>query len=183
MKILDASEGLCSQSAISQARSVAKTLPPNGAKTLIQFLTPGNSDQDYFVLRVRPSSITVINANRFRITVASNDEAGVPTLTWKSGVPPFVVKLIYSSVDGTTQIFDTTGMAVNLNTNLTDGTGDIVTSEMPREYAVTKIVDADGRWADDLEDVVTDSNRQNAIGLQIEDASGRKLFAPFTPQT
>ena len=164
-------------------------------KTLIYTVNAAN---DIFVIQIKlgatPAAdrVLITNGNTFRITSAVNNIIGgqeYPTLAWKGGTPPFVIKLVYQSVDGNTQIFDVSGMCVNVNANLTDGTGDIVTGG-EREYIVQKIDEADGWWADDLEteDLGPDEQentqkQQNAIGLLIEDSSepARTLFAPFAP--
>lgn len=166
MRVIDASAGVCPQEAIAQARTAAHHLQAGESRTLTHFLTPGDATQDFFVLKVRPDSITVINANQFRITGTSGD-----TLTWAGGKPPFTVRL------WNTAAALTSDMSVNINL---DDVG--VAGVMSREYELTKLEALHGWWADDLEPVALGGNRQGHIGVQIEDDTGRTIFAPFTPE-
>jgi len=134
-----------------------------------------------FAKEPKNDKIIIVNANPFVITNAVNEEVTgdlYPTLYWKGGVAPFVIKLVYQSVDGNTIIYDVDTMNVNIDDNLTDGTGDIT---YQRDYIMMKKVEEDGWWVDDLE--IEDLNHKNAIGLQITDDLGRTLFAPFKPDT
>lgn len=143
--------------------------------------------------------VIIVNGNEFRIISAVNEILGdgsiYPTVTWKGGTPPFIIKLVWRNpFDGGFYDEDVTARCVNINTNLTDGVGDIVTAAAAREYIVIKADDADDWWSDDLgEDDLGFSTepdspeyqqkRQNAIGILIEDSSTlpRQLFAPFSP--
>jgi hypothetical protein len=194
-----------------QAASVARAISLRPFKKTIAYTADATQDLYIIIIQLFQNPALnraiIVNGNEFRITNVVNEVLGdgsmYPTVTWKGGIPPFTIKLIYSSVDGNTQIYDVSNMCVNVNSNLTDGTGDIVTSDMAREYIVTKIDDADGWWADDLEtedlgfdETINTQKRQNAIGLQIEDSTTIKgysngvltdlpapriLFVPFSP--
>lgn len=216
MRIVNTIDGAYPHELIGYARQLYSRHLPNinrpSQKTHTYPAAPGTGDSFVIIVTygVTPDgdSVRLINTNRFRITRAINEVIGdqyFPTLSWSGGTAPFVIKLAYRSVDGLVQTFDTTGMSVNINTNLTDGTGDIVLAGALREYIVTKKDDSggwvneatgftlttDGWWADDLEiydglagDAAYDQKHQNALGILIEDSlvpTPRTLFAPFAP--
>lgn len=216
MRIVNTIDGAYPHELIGYARQLYSRHLPNinrpSQKTHTYPAAPGTGDSFVIIVTygVTPDgdSVRLINTNRFRITRAVNEVIGdqyFPTLSWSGGTAPFVIKLAYRSVDGLIQTFDTTGMSVNINTNLTDGIGDIVLTGALREYIVTKkdasggwvneatgfTLTTEGWWADDLElydgfvgDANYDQKHQNALGLLIEDSlepTPRTLFAPFAP--
>lgn len=151
-----------------------------------------NATQDIFLFIIRLAtdpvldSVTIVEGNEFRVIHAEGD-----TVDWAGGIPPFTVRVAYRNPTSGAYTFDTTGMNVNIDDYLTNGTGFEVTE---RTLMVEKRsgYSGDGWWADDLQtddyvegdtDAIKIQCHENSIGIHIQDNSPtpREIFAPFAP--
>ncbi len=162
--------------AIAIGMQMLNSIVERGKRDIV-VASPDSGDK-YFVRAIKNGSrreLIVYNLNPFKVTAAANDTVDgreYPSFQWQGGTPPFQIRVVYKDVAGVYQM-DMYGKLVNLDPNLIDGTGD---STPNRNYYLYRTIDAEGWWGDD-----GTGTPQDAIGVLIEDAAGRQLFAPFTP--
>lgn len=181
MKIINASDAPLTGAVVAQAQrlhAAAKLLVTRPLKK-ITALASDIGDVFIFVARLGATEssdqvLVLKSGYPFKIVSAGNDEVNGPWLTWEGGIAPFQVQLCYRDPEFGDYTYPMSDYVVNVEANLMDAAGNL---ELGQTYYMTKLVEEDPWWADDLEG----EQPQDRIGLLITDDTGRQLFAPFTP--
>jgi hypothetical protein len=188
MKIVNATGSDLNATMVAGAKAAYKPGGARPSKSVKSLTLDPASDIFVYIVKMGNTpisdSVTILQGNPFRITAAYNelmpDWVSYPFISWKGGNPPFQIQLAHMDLISGVPSNVVTGMSVNILTGLSDGTGDIVTAGMAREYIIEHQFVEDPWWANDLNGV----DRLDEIGLLITDSSEPpiSLFAPFRPE-